>query len=128
MIAWWWVAAASAQVGPQAHQLECSGVVGGVPGTISGRRTYTPYNALGDGTVRFAGTVRFGGREAAIRWEDSTNLPPYEGVADLPEGPYAFGVLDNLPGNQMVLYDARPTMGPPTVVGELLCRWTPLAP
>jgi hypothetical protein len=107
-------------------QLECTGQILGQPGAIRGTRTYTPYNALGDGTVRFQGTATAGGQAAPLAYEGYTRTAPFAGTVGMAAGPYPISVLDATGprGDLMIVYDARPTMGPPTILAELVCRWS----
>jgi hypothetical protein len=103
-------------------KLDCRGVVGDVPAILSGVRQFRPYNALGDGYVKFAGTVSAGGIFGRITYEGYTRTMPYSGVITTPQGALTIGILDDT-GGQMIIYGGRPSIGPPNILGRFICRW-----
>ena len=106
----------------QVNQLQCRGVMGDTPAVMSGVRQYAPYNAMGDGYVRFAGTVKAGGISARVTYEGHTRTAPFEGIIATPQGPLRIGVLDNT-GGQMIIYGGAPSLGPPQTIGQFVCKW-----
>jgi hypothetical protein len=98
--------------------------------TITGQYVYAPYNAMGDGAVRFVGTLRSPLGQAKLGYEGYTNHAPYEGYLYVESGPYQgntykVGILDNT-GGQFVIYDGTPTLGPPNEWGRFVCEWRPV--
>jgi hypothetical protein len=97
------------------------------PATITGQYASEPYNALGDATVRFVGTLRSPLGQAELSYEGYTNLAPYDGYLNVQSGPYQgntykVGILDNTSG-QFVIYDGKPTLGAPNELGRFVCQW-----
>ena len=95
--------------------------------TITGRYVYAPYNALGDGTVRFVGTLRSPMGQAKLVYEGYTKLAPYDGYLYVQSGPYQgnsyrVGILDKTSG-QFVIYDGKPTLRAPNEWGRFVCEW-----
>jgi hypothetical protein len=95
--------------------------------TISGLRVYAPYNAMGDGTVRFVGTLRSPLGQAELGYEGYTNLAPYGGYLYMQSGPYQGNtykvrILDNT-GGQFVIDDGKPTLRAPNELGRFVCQW-----
>ena len=113
-------------VNAQNAQLNCNGVINGWRSTLVGQRRFQATNALGDGYVQFRGVVRSRYGEAPISWEGYSNLAPFQGVLRTPDGDYGVGVLDatGANGSQLIIYDGRASLGPPTVLGEFRCRWS----
>ena len=68
-------------------QLNCRGVMGDTPALLAGSRQYAAYNALGDGYVKFAGTVSAGGITGRIVYEGYTQTGAFEGGSMPPVGP-----------------------------------------
>jgi hypothetical protein len=111
----------------QINQLACQGIIANLPAMLAGTRQYAPYNALGDGYVRFNGSIRARGNDGRpidgrITYEGYTNNAPFPGVIESPLGVYRVGVLDNT-GGRMIIYDGRATLGPPQIFGEFACDW-----
>lgn len=114
----------------QTHQLMCQGVFRGQGADLRGRHVYEPYNALGDGIVKFSGILQTPVGRGRLVYEDYTQTAPFDGRLYVETGPYrgntyAVAVLDNT-GGQFLIYDGTPTLGPPPVWGRFDCRWTPL--
>jgi hypothetical protein len=107
------------KVWAQQAQLDCQGVMGNTPAVMSGVRRYAPYNAVGDGYVRFAGTVNAGGIAGRVSYEGYTQTAP---VIETAQGPLRIAVLDNTSG-RMIIYGGTPSLGPPQTIGEFVCRW-----
>lgn len=107
------------------NQLDCQGIVMGYPARVKGTRRLATHNALGDGKVAFQGTLTGAGMELQMAYGGYTRTAPFSGQVVMPQGPYAISVLDATGNNgeQMIIYDARPTMGPPTILGQLICQW-----
>ena len=110
------------EVFAQQAQLQCQGVMGNTPAVLSGVRRYAPYNAAGDGYVKFSGTVAAGGIRGNVAYEGYTQTAPFQGVIETPRGPLAISVLDNT-GGRMIIYGGTPSLGPPQTIGEFVCRW-----
>jgi hypothetical protein len=106
----------------QQAQLKCQGVMGDVPAVLSGLWQFTPYNAMQDGYVKFAGEVSAGGISARMTYEGYTRSAPYGGVITNSQGALRVGVLDNT-GGQMLIYEGTPRLGPPTMIGRFVCDW-----
>jgi hypothetical protein len=111
----------------QINQLACQGFIANLPATLAGTRQYAPYNALGDGYVKFFGNIRARGNDGRpidgrMTYEGYTNNVPFQGVIESPLGVYRIGVLDNT-GGRMIIYDGRATLGPPQIFGEFGCDW-----
>ena len=104
----------------QMAELNCQGVMGDTPAVLSGVRQYAPYNAVGDGYVRFSGTVAAGGIQARMTYEGYTRTAPFRGVIATAQGGMSIGVLDNSAG-QMIIYSGRPSLGPPETIGRFVC-------
>jgi hypothetical protein len=113
---------AGSVVADEIHRLRCQGssVQGRV--VIEGKRTLHVYNALGDGYVRFVGRVSTKRLRGRLRYEGYTNLVPFEGVITGPFAPIPVAVLDNT-GGRMIIYDGRPSLGPPSILAQLVCKW-----
>jgi len=111
----------SAQAQQTAH-LRCQGVLFGAQAVIDGMREYAPRNALGDGQVRFAGTVAAAGLIGEMHYAGYTATAPFEGVMSGPLGARKIGGLDNT-GGRMIMYNGRPTLGPPASIGQFVCVW-----
>jgi hypothetical protein len=106
----------------QVAQLDCQGVMGNTPAVLSGRRQYTPYNALGDGYVRFSGTVTAGGIQGRITYEGYTRTGCFKGAIETTHGDLSIAVLDNT-GGQMIIYSGKPSLGAPDTIGRFACKW-----
>jgi len=106
----------------QIHQLNCQGTIANFGAVLSGVRMFTPYNALGDGFVRFNGSVSAGGRTGRMIYEGCTRTAPFEGIIETPQGTWRIKVLDNTNG-QMKIYDGKESLGAPPIVGNLGCSW-----
>ncbi len=107
--------------------LNCQGIFYDMQTTVSGRRNIEVYNALGDGYVTFSGTISTPFETAPMNYEGYTNVPPFEGsIQSSSVGTFSIGVLDATGdnGSSMIIYDGRPTLGPPTVYGEFTCVWS----
>jgi len=111
----------SAYTQQMAH-LRCQGVLFGAQAVIDGMREYAPYNALGDGQVRFVGTVAAAGLTGEMHYAGYTATAPFEGVMSGPLGAMKIGVLDNT-GGRMIIYNGRATLGPPATIGQFVCVW-----
>jgi len=109
-------------VAQQVNRLDCQGLLSGSPAAISGYRQFTPTSALGDGYVRFRGSVAAAGMQGTISYEGYTATAPFSGEIVGPLGRYDIGVLDNT-GGRMIIYDATPSLGPPNEFGEFACNW-----
>jgi hypothetical protein len=96
--------------------------MGDVPAVLSGGRQFVPYNALGDGYVKFVGTVSTGGISGRMMYEGGTQTAPFGGVIVTPQLQLRIGVLDNT-GGQMIIYDGVPSLGPPETIGRFVCTW-----
>ena len=92
------------------------------PATLSGVRQYQPYNPLGDGYVRFSGSVTAGGISGRISYEGYTRTAPFSGVIQTAQGTLSVGILDNT-GGQFIIYGGRPSLGPPATIGRFACTW-----
>jgi hypothetical protein len=114
-----WCGQASAQ---QFARLECRGTLGNTPALLSGVRQHTPTNAMGDGYVRFSGTVAAGGIQGHMTYEGYTATAPFKGVIETMQGGLSIGVLDNT-GGQMIIYGGRASLGPPDTIGRFVCDW-----
>lgn len=106
----------------QTNQLDCQGVMGHTPAVLSGVRQYAPYNALGDGYVRFNGSVTAGGIQGRITYEGYTQTAPFSGAIETAQGNLSVGILDNT-GGQMIIYGGKPSLGPPDIIGRFSCSW-----
>ena len=106
----------------QRAQLHCQGVMGEVSATLVGVRQYAPYNAIGDGYVKFAGNVSAGGITGQMLYEGYTRTAPFAGIIRTSQGSLSIGVLDNT-GGQMIIYSGTPTLGPPQTIGRFICQW-----
>jgi hypothetical protein len=106
----------------QANRLDCQGSLSGSPATISGDRQFTPTSELGDGYVRFQGSIAAAGMQGTLSYEGYTATAPFSGTIDGPLGRIAVGVLDNT-GGRMIIYSGTPSLGPPNELGELVCSW-----
>jgi hypothetical protein len=106
----------------QNHPLRCRGVMGDTPAALSGMRHYVAHNSLGDGYVRFDGTVTAGGISGRIAYEGYTRTAPFEGVIATPNGAMRIAVLDNT-GGQMIIYSGGPSLGAPHSIGQFVCSW-----
>jgi hypothetical protein len=106
----------------QVAHLRCQGVLFGAQAVIDGTREYATYNALGDGQVRFAGTVAAGGLTGEMHYAGYTATEPFRGVMSGPRGAIEIGVLDNT-GGRMIVYNGRATLGPPDAIGQFVCAW-----
>jgi len=106
----------------QVNRLDCQGSLSGAPATISGDREFTPTSALGDGYVRFQGSIAAGGMQGSIVYEGYTATAPFSGIIEGPLGRITIGVLDNT-GGRMIIYDGAPSLGPPNELGEFACNW-----
>jgi hypothetical protein len=104
----------------QVAHLRCQGVLFGT--VIDGTREYATYNALGDGQVRFAGTVAAAGLTGEMHYAGYTATAPFRGVMSGPLGAMEIGVLDNT-GGRMIIYNGRATLGPPDTIGQFICAW-----
>ncbi len=102
--------------------LRCQGLLFGAPAVIDGIREYAPFNALGDGPVRFAGTVATAGLIGEMHCAGYTATAPFEGVMSGPLGAMRIGVLDNTAG-RMIIYNGRAALGPPDTIGQFTCAW-----
>ena len=103
-------------------QLSCQGTIGDVPAVLSGVRQYAPYNALGDGYVKFVGTVSAGGISGRVMYEGYTQSAPFGGVIVTSQREFRIGVLDNT-GGEMIIYGGAPSLGPPQTIGRFVCVW-----
>ena len=103
-------------------ELNCRGVMGNTPAVLVGNRQYAAYNRLGDGYVKFAGTVSAGGITGRILYEGYTQTGAFEGVIATPHGNLRIAVLDNT-GGKMIIYSGKPTLGAPQTLGQFVCRW-----
>jgi hypothetical protein len=106
----------------QRAQLNCQGAMGDVPSVLAGVRIYSPYNALGDGYVKFAGQVSAGGIQGRIMYEGYTATAPFSGVITTPQGVLRIGVLDNT-GGEFIIYEGTARIGAPQTLGRFMCRW-----
>jgi hypothetical protein len=110
----------------EVYELTATGTFQNQRALITGQKVYAPYNALGDGTVRFVGTLRSPLGEAELGYEGYTNAPPYDGYLYVQSGPYQgtykIGILDDTDG-QFLIYDGKPTLGPADEWGRFVCQW-----
>ena len=106
----------------QENQLQCRGVMGDTSAVMSGVRQYAPYNAVGDGYVKFVGAVTAGGISGRMIYEGYTQTAPFQGIIESPRGTFRIAVLDNT-GGQMIIYGGAPSLGPPQTIGQFTCRW-----
>lgn len=90
--------------------------------TIAGQYASERYNALGDATVRFVGTLRSSLGQAELSYEWDTNLAPYDGYLNVQGNAYKVGILDNT-GGEFIIYDGTPTLGPRNELGRFVCQW-----
>jgi hypothetical protein len=111
--------------GQGVSQLQCQGAFGGAAAAVEGERQYAPYNALGDGFVRFSGILKVGSRTARMMYEGYTRNAPFRGILLTDQGNWSISVLDATGGGgqRMLIYDAKPSLGPPTILGDLVCAW-----
>jgi hypothetical protein len=112
-------AAAMAQ---QVNRLDCQGWLSGSAAVISGMRQFTQTSALGDGYVRFQGSIAAAGMQGRIAYEGYTATAPFEGLMVGPLGQMSIGVLDNT-GGRMIIYGGTPSLGAPNTLGEFVCNW-----
>jgi hypothetical protein len=103
--------------------LRCQGRLFGAPAAIEGVRLYQAYNALGDGEVRFDGIVAMNGMTCQIVYGGYTNVVPFEGRMNGPQGSMKIAVLDKT-GGRMLIYNGRATLKAPDTIGEFICAWT----
>lgn len=96
--------------------------MGDMSAVLAGVRVYSPYNALGDGYVKFVGQVSAGGIQGRIAYEGYTATAPFTGVITSPQGVLRIGVLDNT-GGEMIIYEGTPRLGAPQTLGRFVCRW-----
>ena len=115
-------ALASALAAQQASQLDCNGVFAGAQATVAGVRQFAPTSALGDGYVRFEGTIAAAGMQGRIAYEGYTRTTPFTGIVQGPLGEASIGVLDNT-GGSMIIYSGAASLGPPTILGQFTCAW-----
>lgn len=106
----------------QISQLQCQGAMGNTPAVLSGVRQFARHNAMGDGYVKFVGTVTAGGISGRMTYEGHTRTAPFQGVIITSQGPLRIGVLDNT-GGQMIIYGGAPSLGAPQTIGQFVCRW-----
>ena len=106
----------------QLARLDCRGVMGDTPAVVSGVRQFTQHNAVGDGYVRFSGTVAAGGIQGRMTYEGYTATGSFRGAIETMQGALSIGVLDNT-GGQMIIYGGRPRLGPPDTIGRFVCDW-----
>jgi len=106
----------------QMAHLRCEGVLFGAQAVIDGMREYAPYNALGDGQVRFAGTVAAAGLTGEMHYAGYPATAPFAGLMSGPLGAMKIGVLDNT-GGRMIIYNGRATLGPPATIGQFVSVW-----
>src|SRR5687768_10100222 len=90
-------------------QLTCRGILGDYQAELSGARIYTPYNQLGDGYVRFEGTVKAGGIAGQIVYEGYTRTAPFHGLISGPNGSISIVVLDNT-GGALIIYSGQASL------------------
>jgi hypothetical protein len=108
--------------GQERSELNCQGTMGNAPAVLAGVREYAPYNAVGDGYVRFMGAVSAAGISGRIKYEGYTRTGAFEGVIATSQGVLRIDVLDNT-GGQMIIYDGKPSLGAPETIGRFVCRW-----
>lgn len=106
----------------QTSELDCQGQIYGYQATLQGVRAYQPYNAAGDGEVRFSGTISAANITGSIQYGGYTQVGAFEGYIQSPAGTVAIGVLDNT-GGRMIIYDGAPSLGPPPEIGTFVCQW-----
>lgn len=100
----------------EVYQLNCRGEFFGAPARLVGMRQF------GNNYARFRGLIEIKGVQANMTYEGYFGRS-YDGVVLAPAGRIAIGVLDNLPGDRMIIYGGKPSLGPPDQVGEFVCRW-----
>jgi hypothetical protein len=111
----------------QQNRLDCRGVLGDTPATLSGIRVLAP-NMNGGGDVQFQGVVTAGGSQGTIAYGGSAGLigriggGPMPGVIQAPVGTIPVGVLDNT-GGEMIIYSGKASLGPPNILGRFRCAW-----
>ena len=105
----------------QVHQLNCMGKYRGYDTQIQGTREYRQTSASG-GYVRCQGTIASSVGRGQIGWEGYTATAPFSGMVVSRVLTEKIGVLDNTVG-MLVIYDDRPTLGPPTELGSFRCQW-----
>jgi hypothetical protein len=105
--------------------LHCEGYFMQGEAVIEGQRAYVPYNAMGDGTVKFSGVINSVHGTARIYWEGYSQSAPFSGIVDTSAGPIYISVLDATgdDGSKMIIYEDRASLGAPTILGELRCTW-----
>ncbi len=111
----------------QVARLDCKGILGNTPATLSGNRVFVQTNASGDGQVRFTGVVTAGGVTGQIGYEGTTGSwrvggGPMNGFMRSQAGTQSIGVLDNT-GGEMIIYSGRASLGPPDIIGRFRCAW-----
>lgn len=105
------------------NSLDCVGNLFGYQASISGERLYSAYNALGDGSISFNGTLSTQGWDYPIKYEGYTANAPYSGFIEETQDQWiSIAVLDNTAGN-FIIYDGRPTLNAPDIFGEFDCTW-----
>jgi len=105
--------------------LVCNGTFRGTSAVVEGKRTYEPYNQLGDAYIRFSGTLKTNFEVMLMKYEGYTNLAPFKGTLQTLQGLLLIAVLDALPGDQMIIYDGVERLGPPEILGQFVCVWNP---
>lgn len=109
----------------QSATLACRGDFNGWESEIHGQRSFEPVNNLGDGYVRFGGELVSRQGRVPIGWEGYTRTAPFAGVLSTSDGDYGISVLDATggQGQEMIIYDGRASLGPPTILGRFRCSW-----
>jgi hypothetical protein len=108
----------------EVNELTCQGTFMGGRAVVQGRRHYSPYNPLGDGYVRFAGSLTAEIGSARMTYEGYTN-GAFRGILQAPQGVFPISVLDATgnTGNEMIIYQGGEHLGAPPTLGKLICRW-----
>jgi hypothetical protein len=104
-------------------ELTCQGTFMGGRAVVQGHRQYSAYNPLGDGYVRFNGSLAAEIGTARMTYEGYTKLGAYRGILQAPQGVFHISVLDATgnAGNEMIIYQGGESLGAPPTLGRLIC-------
>lgn len=106
----------------QANRLDCQGQFMQAQATVSGTRLFQATSAMGDGFVRFQGSISAGGVVGEINYQGYTNTS-FPGIVRGPLGELAIGVLDNTDGRMIIYQGGAPSIWAPQAIGEFICNW-----
>jgi hypothetical protein len=104
------------------YQLSCSGQSVQGPIRVEGTRSLQTYNAIGDGFVRFEGSVQTGQTAGRMQYEGYTRTGAFQGLISGNFQPIPIAVLDNT-GGEMIIYAGGASLGAPEILARLRCAW-----